>query len=148
MKVYILSLLLFFSTTASACRPNTHSIKEFIASSEKAYEAVVTGIINSSMENGLNPDYESDEETIIFPYSYKLRVILTKSLRGNVSARIKTSNTFCSSVLDIGTKVFFFSNEDESDTFILTQEFLKDNYQDIYRKLSSLAQNKDVDKSR
>jgi hypothetical protein len=135
MKLYIAILLFACSMTASACRPVGQ--KEFSSNSENAYDGVVTGLINSTLENSLDPDFESEEEQITVPASYTLRVFITGTIRGKDSEKVRLAGTTCSSSLKIGTKVFLFSNNDESEKIVLSHEFIKVNYPDVYRTLSN-----------
>ncbi|MCL1043410.1 hypothetical protein L2712_17405 [Shewanella marisflavi] len=145
MKIYVTILIMIFSSEASACRPASHWLKEMSTNSDNAYEGVVTGLINDTLEKiSLDAPKEDVEERIVFPYSYTLRVALTHRVRGKIDADIKLSNTFCGNALDIGTKVFYFSNEDDSDSIVLSQEFVSDNYPEAYRKLSNKALKKDA----
>jgi hypothetical protein len=145
MKIFVTILIMIFSSAASACRPASHWLKEMSNNSDNAYEGIVTGLINDTLEKiSLDAPKEDGEERIVFPYRYTLRVALTYRVRGKNDAEIKLSNTFCGNALEIGTKVFYFSNEDDSESIVLSKDFVSDNYPEAYRKLSNKALKKNA----
>jgi hypothetical protein len=136
MKLIIIILILTLSTVANGCRPNFTYANELRDTSENAYNGIVTGLINSSLENSLDSDFESEAELIVVPATYSIRVYITDTIRGKKTAKVKIGSTFCGSAIEIDTKVFLFSNTDETKMLVLTHEEVKENYPDAYLKLT------------
>ena len=141
MKITTAILLMIFSMPSIACRPSLNEIRWAIEDASNVYFGRVTGIRSVSFENSLKEDGRG---VITIPGDYKMRVFVTKTLKGKPEEVLEANSTLCKEYYEIHEKVYIFSDAESKNIFAMAEDDFKGNYEDLYEKFSNQALKKDA----